>query len=143
MPDYNPDKERHVDHKFVVQKAWPDGVPEGGGLDAGVDTSRGTLKPDKQGRMLVRDEALAREIQQQYPRDYAVTRLRMQGPADSGHRYHFGQTPELPWKRRERLEREAREKAAAQETDTTPAGAASAGEARKTKEAQDDNLTSS
>lgn len=102
MPDYNPDKERHVDHKFIVQKAWPDGNHEGDGLRDGISTSRGVLKPDSKGRMVVKDEALAREIQKEYPGDLAVTRVRAPDPADSGHRYHFGQWPEMPWKRQHR-----------------------------------------
>jgi hypothetical protein len=103
MPDFNPDKERHNKHKFVVQQAWPDVV----GGD--VATTRGNLRPDKQGRMVVKDESLAREIQQEHPRDLTVTRMTSNDPADVGHRYLFGQMPEMPWKGRARLERELQE----------------------------------
>jgi hypothetical protein len=99
MPDYNPDREGHVQHKFIVQKAWPSGDYAGDGLADGIQTSKGVLKPDSKGRMVVRDAALAREIQSAYPADLAVTRMRAVGPADKGHRYHFGGWPEMPWKR--------------------------------------------
>lgn len=92
MADYNPDKERHVDHKFVVQSAWPNSPKE-------IMTSKGLLKANEQGRMLIKDEALAREIQREHPTELAVTRMRMPKPSDAGHRYHFGQLPEMPWKK--------------------------------------------
>lgn len=95
MPDYNPDKERHRAHKFIVQKAWPGK----GKLDPGdaIQTSAGALKFNHEDRMAVKDEALAREIQQQYPQELAVTRVNANSPADRGHRYHFGQMPAMPW----------------------------------------------
>ena len=92
MPDFNSDKERHVDHKFVVQSAWPNSPKE-------IMTSKGLLKANEQGRMMIKDEALAREIQREHPTDLAVTRMRVPKPSDAGHRYHFGQLPEMPWKR--------------------------------------------
>lgn len=96
MPDYNSDKESHNKHKFVVQQAWP------GVVGDGVATSKGILKPNDQGRMTVKDESLAREIQKEYPRDLTVTRMNSNDPADIGHRFHFGSWPEMPWKRRHR-----------------------------------------
>lgn len=111
MPDFNPDKERHVDHKFVVQKAFP------GNEKDPVMTSKGALAPDKQGRMIVKDESLAREIQQQNPRELTVTRMRTPGAADQGHRYHFGGWPEMPWKK---TKREHREPEALEEAESLP-----------------------
>lgn len=99
MPDWNPDREGHIKHKWVVQKAWPDPNSD---LGAGVQTSRGELKPDAQGRMIVNDPALAHEIRTEHPRDMTVTRMRFESPADRGHRYHFGCWPEMPWKKKER-----------------------------------------
>ena len=90
MPDFNPDKERHVDHKFVVQTAWP-------GVEKKIKTSKGELDMSAKGRMIIKDEVLAREIQKEHPHDLAVTRMRMPKPADQGHRYFFGQTKPLPW----------------------------------------------
>ena len=92
MPDFNSDREKHVDHTFVVQKAWPNSPDS-------VMTSKGELKGNGQGRFTVKDETLAREIQKAYPRDFAVTRMRTPKPADQGHRYHFGGWPEMPWKK--------------------------------------------
>ena len=91
-PDYNSDKEKHVDHKFVVQTAWP-------GVANKVKTSKGELEMSDKGRMIIKDEALAREIQKEHPTDLAVTRMRMPKPADVGHRYFFGSLPAMPWKR--------------------------------------------
>lgn len=104
MPDFNPDKERHVDHKFVVQKAMP-----GDDLSEPVLTSKGPLKPDGQGRMMVKDESLAREIQQQHPRELTVTRMRTPGAADRGHRYFFGALPGLPWHKHDEYGRRIRD----------------------------------
>lgn len=89
-PDYNSDRERHVDHKFIVQTAWP-------GVANKVKTSKGELEMNDKGRMIIKDEVLAREIQRENPRDLAVTRMRTPKPADQGHRYHFGQMPPMPW----------------------------------------------
>ena len=92
MPDYNPDREGQADHKFIVQSAWPNSPKE-------IQTSKGVLKANAQGRMIIKDEVLAREIQKEHPRDLAVTRMRMPKPADVGHRYFFGSLPAMPWKR--------------------------------------------
>jgi hypothetical protein len=93
MPDFNPDREGHVKHKFIVQN---------GDIVArdGVQTSKGFLEFNKQERCIINDEALAREVQQQYP-TVAVSRVRYPGAADKGHRYFFGSWPEMPWKRKE------------------------------------------
>jgi hypothetical protein len=90
MPDYNPDKERHRDHKYVVQKALR--------RDFRTKIKHGNedLKFDKNGRFLVSDEAKAREIQKLHPRDLAVTRINTPKPSDRGHKYFF-QVPAMPW----------------------------------------------
>lgn len=100
MPDYNPDRESHVKHKYIVQKAMPEA-----NLGAGVLTSKGVLKPDDKGRMLVNDPALANEIRTQYPHELVVTRARMPGAADTGHNYFFGSMPALPWAKYDSLGR--------------------------------------
>lgn len=109
MPDFNPDKERHHKHKFIVQRAFENWR---GRLDGGVATSKGVLKPDAQGRMVVRDASLAREIQQENPHELVVTRMQTDHPSDRGHRYVFT-VPEMPWKRQHR-EAEAQESQKAQ-----------------------------
>lgn len=93
MPDFNPDKERHTGHKFIVLDATRNHMD-------GLQTAKGYLK-FQQGRMSVKDEGLAREIQKMYPRDVTVTRVRRPHKADRGHKYFFGQMPEMPWKRKE------------------------------------------
>lgn len=89
-PDYNPDKERHVDHTFIVQKA---------DRSAGntIDVGGKQIKLNKEGRAFIKDEALAREIQTEHRFDMAVTRMRTPSVSDRGHRYHFGQMPAMPW----------------------------------------------
>jgi len=99
MPDYNPDREGHVPHKFVVINA--DLQPRDG-----VQTSRGFLKFGHGERLMVKDESLAREIQQQYGRDLTVTRVRTPEKMEKSHRYHFGQWPEMPWKRKKEKEQD-------------------------------------
>ena len=102
MPDYNPDKEGHVAHRYVVQDATRDHAD-------GVQTSKGRLDFDKNGRLLVKDPGLANEIRtsEAGKRDVTVTRVRWQDSHERGHRYHFGQMPEMPWKRKEREAQEA------------------------------------
>jgi hypothetical protein len=94
MPDWNNDREGHAEHKFIVQNAsqlerhkFPPGSPN--------------IKFDRWGRAVVMDEGLAREIQRENPKEIAVTRMRMPGHADRGHRYFFGQLPAMPWKKEE------------------------------------------
>lgn len=116
MPDYNPDKERHHNHKFIVQQAWPSIVGDE------VKTSKGTLRPNDQGRMVVKDETLAREIQQQYPRELTVTRTTADHPSDRGHKFLFGGWPEMPWKRK-RQHREAEAQEGQEAQDESPAEA--------------------
>lgn len=102
-PDYDPSRDGHVAHKFFVQKAWPGK----GDLDPGdsVKTSKGDLKFNQDGRLVINDQALAREVQQQYPRELAVTRMRYPDQADRGHRYFFGRNPGMPWARYDELGR--------------------------------------
>jgi hypothetical protein len=90
--DYNPDKERHVDHRYMVIKATKD--PN----FTGVQTSKGFLKFDRNKQSFrVKDPALANEIRQTVGVDATVTRLRYPSQADRGHTYFFGQMPAMPW----------------------------------------------
>lgn len=91
--DYNPDKESHAAHRWVVMNATQrkmDGVEVGGR----------ELKFGTEGRLTVGDPGVASEIRQRYGKDVTVTRYRANSAADVGHRYHFGQMPEMPWKRK-------------------------------------------
>lgn len=92
-PDYNPDKDGHVEHRYVVQPAWKSGT-----YASGILAPDGRyLKYNREKRLMVKDEKLAREIQQQHRNDLVVTRVRYPGEADRGHRYFFGQMPAMPW----------------------------------------------
>ncbi len=90
MPDWNPDREGHVDHKWIVHKAIPKhsfkGVVAGG---------KNMLFNDE-GRFTISDAAVAAEIRQVHPRDVTVSRVRWDKPADRGHNYHFV-CPAMPW----------------------------------------------
>jgi len=96
MPDFNPDKEAHAEHKFVVQNATRrpmENVP-----------NFPDLKFNNQGRLRLTDEGQAREIQQM-TKDVTVTRLRHPSRSDRGHVYFFGQFPGLPWAKYDELGR--------------------------------------
>lgn len=114
-PDYNPDKERHVDHTFVVQKA--DRSP-GNTLKVG-DTE---VKLNKEGRAFIKDEALARELQIENRFNATVTRVRTPKASDAGHRYHFGQMPEMPWKKKKEEDGKGQEQNRQESAQADPAG---------------------
>ena len=98
--DYNPDKERHVDHRYMVIKA-----NKNPGFK-GVQTSKGFLPFDQRTQgFRVKDPALANEIRQTVGVDATVTRVRYPSPADQGHRYHFGQHPGVPYAKYDELGR--------------------------------------
>ena len=93
MYDYNPDREGHVKHKFYVRNATKQKFDK---LTAGGKE----MKFNHEGRMMINDEKLAREIQAEYPDKLAVTRVRQ--PND-GHRTFFSM-PEMPWKKEKELD---------------------------------------
>ena len=90
MPDYNPDRERHVGHKFIVSRAqkWTPRTLKLG--EESFDFGRAES-------FYLKDEMRARALQTEYDRDIAVTRVRWPSVHDRGHRFHFGQMPALPW----------------------------------------------
>jgi len=94
MPDWNPDREAHVKHKWICHNAAlnPHSLKS-------VKTSKGDLEFDKYGRFMVSDEALAHEIRtsDQGKADVTVTRVRYPDEVDKGHTYFFGQMPPMPW----------------------------------------------
>jgi len=91
MPDWNPDREGHVDHKYIVLDATRE-------RKKGIQTSKGLLKFDKQGRMMVKDPTLAHEIRTSEvgKRDVTVSRVRFPSVHDRGHTYFFT-SPGMPW----------------------------------------------
>ena len=92
MPDYNPDKERHRDHKWIVHKAIQDRS------FSGVVAADRQMKFNREGRFAIQDPGVAAEIRKEYPRDVTVTRVRNPHRSDRGHVYFFGQWPAMPWK---------------------------------------------
>lgn len=93
MPDFNSDRELGQGKiKYVVQNAHKPVVKS-------IMTGKGELKLDDKGRCLISDPALAAEIRKDHPKDLAVSRIFTSHPADRGHKYIFGQMPEMPWKK--------------------------------------------
>lgn len=90
--DFNPDKENHVDHKWVIMPGTKKPVES-------VEVGGNAYKFGRDGWLRVSDEGVANAIRQKYGPEMTVTRMRHPSPADRGHRYHFGQMPEMPWKR--------------------------------------------
>lgn len=82
-PDYNPDKDRHVKHKFIVQPQWPSEAKKDG-----VNLPDGRFaKWNREKRFTLNDEGLARELQQRDRNSLTVTRVRYPDEADRGHNY--------------------------------------------------------
>ncbi len=90
MPDWNPDREGHVDHKWIVHKAITNSNFKG------VIAGDKEMRFNDEGRFTVSDAAVAAEIRQEHPRDVTVSRVRWDKPADRGHKYFFT-CPAMPW----------------------------------------------
>ena len=89
-PDWNPDREGHVQHKWIVHNATQNRDFKGvkaGGKD---------MLFNHEGRFLISDEVVANEIRKEHPRDVTVTRMRYPDVADRGHTYFFS-CPKMPW----------------------------------------------
>lgn len=87
--DYNPDREGHAAHKFIVTNARKGAKS--------VSLGSEVFKFGKNGAFLMQDEKKARELQDEHHGEIAVTRVRRPGPADKGHKYFFGSMPAMPW----------------------------------------------
>ena len=94
MPDYNADREGHRKYKYLVHDATREHLES-------VPTSKGDLKFNRDGRLVVNDPALANEIRTSTlgKRAVCVSRVNGDSPADRGHKYFFGRQPGLPWLR--------------------------------------------
>jgi hypothetical protein len=90
MPDFNPDKEAHRDHRWIVHKSSL------GKHLTGVNAAERDMPFNHEGRFSVSDEAVAAEIRMKYPRAVTVSRVSKYHPSDRGHIYHFS-VPEMPW----------------------------------------------
>ena len=90
MPDFNPDKESHRDHKWIVHRATRDSSFRK------VRAAERDMPFDREGRFTVSDESVASEIRKKYPRTATVTRVSSYHPSDRGHKYFFS-CPAMPW----------------------------------------------
>ena len=91
MPDYNPDKESHRDHKWIVHKSVT-GMHDFTKVAAGDKT----MPFNGEGRFVVSDESVANEIRNKYPATTTVTRVTANHASDRGHKYFFT-CPKMPW----------------------------------------------
>ena len=110
--DYNSDREGHTEHKWEVIRATRRDLPS-------LDVDGKQMNFGKDGAFRVNDEGVAAAIREEYAKkgDVTVTRIRYPGEHDRGHRYFFGQLPEMPWKENGNGETEDEEKGNAQEGD--------------------------
>jgi hypothetical protein len=99
MPDWNPDRESHRDHRWIVHQS------SFGKHLKGVRADQRDMPFNREGRFFVKDETVAAEIRQKYPRAVTVSRVSKYHPSDRGHTYFFS-CPELPWKVKDGEEKE-------------------------------------
>ncbi len=95
MPDWNPDREAHREHKWIVHNATRREIT--------VEAAGKAMPFNIEGRFSVSDESVAAEIRKKYPRAATVTRVSTYHPSDRGHRY-FHVCPALPWHKESRQE---------------------------------------
>ena len=93
MPDWNPNKEAHRDHKWIVHKAIK-------GTQKGVRVGEKDLMFNREGRFVTSDEGLASTIRKENPQAVTVTRVTSHHPSDRGHKYFFS-VPAMPWHKEE------------------------------------------
>ena len=101
--DYNSDREGHVKHEYVVINA--DEKPK-----TSIKVEGKEFNFNKDGYFKIPgDPGLAQTIRQQVGKSATVKRVRADSAADRGHKYHFGQLPEMPWKRKKTDEKESQD----------------------------------
>lgn len=101
--DYNPDREGHAEHKYIVINATkqPRKFIEAGGKK---------IRLSKEGFTSLKDPAIANEIRQKYGTDVTVSRVRSPGQHERGiHNYFFAMPNGLPWKKYDELGRVVKE----------------------------------
>ena len=101
--DYNPDREGHAEHKYIVINATtqPRKYIEAGGRK---------LRLSKEGWCKVKDPAIANEIRQKYGGDVTVSRVRSPGVHERGiHNYFFAMPKGLPWAKYDEFGRRIKE----------------------------------
>ena len=90
MPDFNPDRESHRKHKWIVHRATRDRS------FTKVNAAEREMTFDREGRFMVGDEGVAKEIREKYPRTATVSRVSTPDPSDRDHKSFFS-CPALPW----------------------------------------------
>lgn len=88
-PDYDPAQDRHAGRKWMIMPAHD---PKMRSLE--LDGKQ--YKFNKSGHMMIKDQKVARALQQKYPLDIAVGGVRSPHVADRGHKYFFT-SPGMPW----------------------------------------------
>ncbi len=90
MPDFNSDREGHIQHKWIVHNATQNRNFKG------VKAGDKDMLFNHEGRFLISDPVIADEIRKEHPRDVTVTRMRYPHVADRGHTYFFS-VGKIPW----------------------------------------------
>lgn len=90
MPDWNPDKESHRKHKWIVHNATRNHNFKN------VVAADKVMPFNHEGRFFVKDEAVANEIRKKYPREVTVSRVTASDPTDRDHKSFFS-CPAMPW----------------------------------------------
>ena len=92
MPDFNPDREGHRKHKWIVHNATR--------RDLTIKAADKVMPFNREGRFMVSDESVANEIRQKYPRTATVSRVSAPDPSDRDHKSFFS-CPAMPWHEQE------------------------------------------
>ena len=95
MPDYNPDREGHRKHKWIVHKAI-----NNSGFKNVVAADK-VMPFNHEGRFFVKDASVAAEIRQKYPRSVTVSRVTASDATDRDHKNFFS-CPAMPWHNKEK-----------------------------------------
>lgn len=88
-PDYDPAPEKHAGRKWMIKPALNPHMKY-------LELNGKKYRFNKDGNMVVKDQVVARALQQKYGMDIAVGGVRYPHVADRGHRYFFT-SPGMPW----------------------------------------------
>ena len=88
-PDYDPAPEKHAGRKWMIKPALNPHMKF-------LELNGKKYRFNKDGNMVVKDQVVARALQQKYGMDIAVGGVRYPHMADRGHRYFFT-SPGMPW----------------------------------------------
>ena len=96
-PDYDPAPDRHAGRKWMIKPALDPHMKY-------LELNGKKYRFNKDGNMVVKDQVVARALQQKYGIDIAVGGVRYPHVADRGHRYFFT-SPGMPWHKYDELGR--------------------------------------